>query len=167
MVKTGRDSISPFKVMLRYDMLHVEFLPAYRTCKDIHTRYSVHFPDIRPSDDSVDKMLLNKDFPLLEPFKALCKALGHESESQTEELAEDSNEGPSSKRRKLNPQYPLVVLAFDEVYTLAKTEDNGTWSRFIEMRRAIRGLRTFPLFTLFLSTSGTLFGITPSPGRDL
>ena len=43
---------------------------------------------------------------------------------------------------------------------------DSPWSRFGEMRRAVRGLLAFSLFTLFLSTSGTLFGITPAPGRD-
>ena len=117
------------------------------------------------SKDQLDQMLFNTAFPLRKPFEELCKALGDES---VPELSAE----PPSKRKKLNPkdEYPLVVLAFDEVHSLAKKEETqgfGSWSRFGEMCRAIRGFLRSKLFTVFLSTSGTLFGITPAPAHDV
>ena len=140
-------------------MLLVEFLLAYGTCKQFYHRYEVYFSIKKDlSKDEMDELLLHEDFPLRKPFEELCKTLGGEP------VHELPTRGAPNKRRKLNPKYePSVVLAFDEVHTLA----NGSpWSRFGEMRRAVRGLLAFSLFTLFLSTSGTLFGITPAPGRD-
>ena len=96
----------------------------------------------------MDGLLSSTGFPLHAAFQTLLDAL-HVGKSR------------SSDR-------PYVVLAFDEVHTLTEVSslDNNRWSRFGEVRRAIRGLLNEPLFTLFLSTSGTLFSITPSPDRD-
>jgi len=145
-------------------MLLVEFLLAYATCKGSYTLYSQCFPlGNRPSEKHVDRALLNEDVPLNKPFEELCKALGDESVP----------EQPPKKRTKLNTKsetlkHPKVDLAFDEVYILTKPRGNGSWSRFGEIPRAIRGLLSQPMFTLFLSASGTLFGIgAPAPGRDI
>jgi len=133
-------------------MLLVEFPLAYGTCKDLYCDYLVYFfTKKRPLNGDVDQMLLNKAFPLRKPFEELCKCLGDEK----------------SNAKSHKSEYPLIVLAFDEVHTLAKPEDNDSWSRLGEMCRAIRGLSSLSLFTLFLSTSGTLFGITPTPGLDV
>jgi len=148
--------------MLRYETLLFEFLLAYGTCKLVYPTYSNYFPPGEcPSKNTVDEKLCNYTFPLCDPFKELCKALGDESEPEL--LAEHH----PNKRIKLNSHSPLVVLAFDEVHTLTKPEDDNSWSRFGEIRRAIRGLRGLSLFTLFLSTSGTLFTIIPAPERDI
>jgi len=153
--------------LLRYETLFVQFLLAYGTCKGFYPQYSLYFPsDNHPSDYNVNRMLLNDDFPLRKPFEELCKALGDES------VPGLPAEQPPNKRIKSNTksqasEYPLVVLTLDEVHTLTKPEDDGSWSRYGEMRRAIRGLRSLSFFTLFLSTSGTLFGITPTAGRDV
>ena len=149
------------KPLLRYEMLLVEFLLAYGTCKGFYPQHSAYFSaETRPFNDGLNQILLNDAFPLRKPFEELCKAL----ESAPDHLP--------NKRRKPHPksrasEHPLVVLAFDEVHTLTKPEDNGSWSRFGEMRRAIRGLRTLSLFTLFLSTSVTLFGTIPTPVPDV
>jgi len=166
MVHTGRNSMTPLKPLLRYETPRVEFLLAYVTYKGFYSTYLEYFlPDKLPSDSEMDGKLRSPDFPLCKPLEELCKVL--ENEPVSESLHE-----PARKRRKLDSEsqefkYPLAVLAFDEVHTLTELRDNASWSCFIEMRRAIRGLHKLPLFTLFLSTSGTLFGITPSPGRDL
>ena len=156
--------MTPLKPLLRYETLLAEFLLAYGMCKGFYPQYSAFFSaEKRPLDNGLNQMLLYDVFPLCKPFEELCKALGNESVP---------GQLPN-KRRKLHPksrasEHPLVILAFDEVHTLTKPEDNGSWSRFGEMRRAIRGLRTLSLFTLFLSTSVTLFGTTPTTqGRDV
>lgn len=100
--------------------------------------------------------MFGADFPLAKAFKELCNALGTEKRLKK-----------GRKTKKTQASHPLVVLAFDEVYTLAKPEGNRSWSRFGEIRRALRGLIASPLFTIFLSTSGTLFGISPPRERDV
>jgi len=167
MVHTGRNFITPFKPLLRYETLHVESPLAYGTRKGFYLKYSVYFPSEKcPSEDDIDQMLLDTAFPLRKPFEELCKALGDES------VPELPAEEPPNKRTRSNPksqasEHPLVVLAFDEAHTLTEPRDEGSWSRFGEMRRAIRGLRTLSLFTLFLSTSSSLFGNTPATGLDV
>jgi len=162
MVHTGRNSIRRLEPSLRYETLHVELLLAYGTCKGFYPEYSVYFPSEKsPSEAIVDQMLLDTAFPLRKAFKELCKALGDEL------VPELSAEQPTKKRRTSNPKsqaskHPLVVLAFDEAHTLTEPQGKGSWSCFGEMRRAIRGLHTLSFFTLFISTSGTLFGITPT-----
>jgi len=167
MVHTGRNSIRRLKPSLRYETLHVELLLAYGTCKGFYPEYSVYFPSEKsPSEAIVDQMLLDTAFPLRKAFKELCKSLGDEI------VPELSAEQPMKKRRTSNPKsqaskHPLVVLAFDEAHTLTEPQDKDSWSCFGEMRRAIRGLHTLSFFTLFISTSGTLFGITPTTGHNI
>ena len=150
------------KPLPRYETLYVEFLLAYRTCKGFYPEYSAYFPSEKSlSEAIVDQMLLDTAFPLRKAFKELCKALGDEL------VPELSAEQPTKKRRTSNSKsqaskHPLVVLAFDEAHTLTEPQDKDSWSCFGEMRRAIRGLHTLSFFTLFISTSDTLFGITPT-----
>ncbi|KAF8326117.1 uncharacterized protein EI90DRAFT_3128266 [Cantharellus anzutake] len=62
---------------------------------------------------------------------------------------------------KINPRFklkaqhtPILTLAFDEAHTLVPSNTGRGWSAFSSMRRALRGLRLFPIWTLFLSTTG-------------
>ena len=167
MVHPGRNSMTPLKPLLRYETSQlVELFLAYGVYKGFYPQYSVLFSsEKRPlPDNEVDQMLLNSAFPLRKAFEELYKALGDES------VPELSAEEPP-KKRKPKPksrasEHPLVVLAFDEAHTLTELEDNGSWSRYGEMHRVIRGLHDFSLFSLFLSTSGTLFEISPTTRRD-
>ena len=146
-------------------MLLVEFLLAYGRCKDIYRAYLVYFlSEKRQLKGDVDEMLLAKAFPLRKPFEELCKSLGDKPVPGLPEEQPPKKRKPNAKSQAF--EHPFVILTFDEVHTLAKPEDSGSWSRLGEMRRAIRGLSTSSLFTLFLSTSSALFGITPVPGRD-
>ena len=117
-------------------------------------KYSAYFRFISdPSDDITDSLLLHADFPLHGAFRELCKAI----------QAQDGSTPPPPKR--LRGSSPLVLVAFDEIHYLV---GGGTqWSRFAELRRAIRGLRNDRFFALLLSTSGAAFTITPTPTRDV
>ncbi|KAF8319201.1 hypothetical protein F5887DRAFT_378307 [Amanita rubescens] len=60
--------------------------------------------------------------------------------------------------------YPLVILTFDEAHTLANREET-TWSNLSVLRHVFRALYRFPLFALFLSTTGRIWQFT-SPDED-
>ena len=62
---------------------------------------------------------------------------------------------------------PLVILAFDEARTLAKPDNDDSWSHFSELRRALRALNNQPLFSLFLTTTGNVNTLVPSSRKDL
>ena len=70
---------------------------------------------------------------------------------------------------KPSDKYPLIILAFDEAHTLTNREetdnDSNTWSNFSVLRHVLRALCHFPLFTLFLSTTGKISRFT-SPVQD-
>ena len=74
----------------------------------------------------------------------------------------------SSRKKARQDDYPLVILAFDEAHTLTNREDtgNGTnWSNFSVLRHVFRALYRFPLFAVFLSTTGKISQFT-SPSED-
>ncbi|KAF8345733.1 hypothetical protein F5887DRAFT_154644 [Amanita rubescens] len=68
---------------------------------------------------------------------------------------------------KTEGDYPLVILAFDEAHTLTDREETGyaTWSNFSVLRHVFRSLYYFPLFALFLSTTGKISQFI-SPDED-
>lgn len=64
---------------------------------------------------------------------------------------------------------PLVVLAFDEAHILSVKKhqfDTGYFSKFSELRRALRALNELPIFSVFLSTTGSIQSITPPAEFD-
>ncbi|KAF8324658.1 uncharacterized protein EI90DRAFT_3074728, partial [Cantharellus anzutake] len=61
---------------------------------------------------------------------------------------------------------PILTLAFDEAHTLAPSNTGRRWSAFSSIRRALRGLRSFPIWTLFLSTTGKSDQFSPPPSLD-
>ncbi|KIL68319.1 hypothetical protein M378DRAFT_158863 [Amanita muscaria Koide BX008] len=64
---------------------------------------------------------------------------------------------------------PLVILAFDEAHVLLVEKhqsDIGYFSKFSELRRALRALKELPIFSVFLSTSGKIQNITPRAEDD-
>jgi hypothetical protein len=65
---------------------------------------------------------------------------------------------------------PAIILSFDEAHTLteASTDDvDGLWSRFSELRRALRVIHSFPCFSVFLSTTGKVQQFTPDALHDI
>ncbi|KAM6501286.1 hypothetical protein JOM56_004300 [Amanita muscaria] len=64
---------------------------------------------------------------------------------------------------------PLVILAFEEAHVLLVEKhqsDIGYFSKFSELRRALRALKELPIFSVFLSTSGKIQNITPHAEDD-
>ncbi|KAF8138824.1 hypothetical protein EV363DRAFT_1314913 [Boletus edulis] len=128
----------------------------YKEVRVYHT-YKDYFPSGDLSSPMVDRKLLSSDFPLRRIFRYLCKVL----ESQP------VGDQHLSKRRKIDPEYqqsqdPSVVLAFDEIHTMAELKETK-WSRFGEILRAIRGLVDESLVTLFLSVFVAIFPTTAIP----
>ncbi|RPD68653.1 hypothetical protein L226DRAFT_617371 [Lentinus tigrinus ALCF2SS1-7] len=61
---------------------------------------------------------------------------------------------------------PCIILSFDEAHELMPDltdSDLSQWSRFGELRRALRDIVGLPIFTLFLSTTGKLEQFAPLP----
>jgi hypothetical protein len=52
------------------------------------------------------------------------------------------------------PRWPLVVFAFDEAHILTDNPPDDDWNLFLELRRILRQIHKFPIFSLFLSTAG-------------
>jgi hypothetical protein len=63
---------------------------------------------------------------------------------------------------------PWVILEFDEAHTMTArhTDSASDWSNFSELRRALRALKTVSVFSLFLSTTGKINQLLPSPQND-
>ena len=60
----------------------------------------------------------------------------------------------------------FVTLAFDECYRLALPRAGKSWSALSELRHALRLIIRYPIFTIFLSTSGKLRLLSPDPSMD-
>ena len=54
------------------------------------------------------------------------------------------------------PDGCFVTLAFDECHHLASPQAGRSWSALSELRHALRLIILYPVFTIFLSTSGKL-----------
>jgi len=58
----------------------------------------------------------------------------------------------------LKTRAPVLFLAFDEAHTLSQSfhdkESDSDWTPFASLRRGLRSTRSFPIWSLFLSTTG-------------
>lgn len=63
---------------------------------------------------------------------------------------------------------PTLFLTVDEAHTISETiTTNGVqWSQFSALQRALRAIRLFPVWSLFLSTTGKLEQFAPAPIMD-
>jgi hypothetical protein len=63
---------------------------------------------------------------------------------------------------------PVLILSFDKVHPLAEVQEDsmGWWSRFSELRRALRIIHVYPCFYLFLSTTGKVNQFMLQPRDD-
>jgi hypothetical protein len=65
---------------------------------------------------------------------------------------------------------PAIILSFDEAHSLTVVEaDNvdGLWSKFSELRRALRVIHSYPCYSVFLSTTGKVQQFTPDALHDI
>ena len=71
--------------------------------------------------------------------------------------------------QKLDSLSPVIILAFDEAHQLTEVQGNAekSWSRFGELRRNIRKLKTLPIFFLFISTVSKISDFTPAQKQDM
>ena len=60
------------------------------------------------------------------------------------------------------PDGCFVTLAFDECHRLASPQAGRSWSALSELRHALRLIILYPVFTIFLSTSGKLRFLSPN-----
>jgi hypothetical protein len=65
---------------------------------------------------------------------------------------------------------PVIILSFDEAHTLIDSKNMvdsfQPWSAFSQLRRALRTLNEFRLFSLFLSTTGKMTQFSSAKGED-
>ena len=76
---------------------------------------------------------------------------------------------PNEDPQLLSRVPPMVILAYDEAHILCDEKYNAlndTWSNFSEFRRIHRYLNKYPIFSVFLSTSGKIQDLTPPPQHD-
>ena len=103
---------------------------------------------------------------------ASCHKLVESLKARKQHLSSPPVEKATKKAGQLSGKteddYPLVILAFDEAHTLTNREETGygTWSNFSVLRHVFRALYRFPLFALFLSTTGKITQFT-SPDEDV
>ncbi|KAF8330456.1 uncharacterized protein EI90DRAFT_3060807 [Cantharellus anzutake] len=64
------------------------------------------------------------------------------------------------------PRRPLVVLAFDEAHALTDNPRQTDWNLFSELRRTLRQIQDFPIFSIFLSTAGRFNKFSPEIRSD-
>jgi len=62
------------------------------------------------------------------------------------------------KQKGASKDTPVIILAFDEAHTLMISR--GNWSNLSAMRHVLCNLLRFPVFSLFLSTTGKISQFT-------
>ena len=89
--------------------------------------------------------------------------------SPTPIAAKLKSKTPSKSGGEPEDRTPLVILAFDEAHTLTDREGGReeAWSNFSELRHVLRALHRFPLFSLFLSTTGKISQFTSAKDEDV
>jgi len=65
-----------------------------------------------------------------------------------------------------SPPPSIMVLAFDEAHTLFSSCNREGGTRYTSLRRALRGMRKHPIWSIFLSTTGKSSQFAPPPHLD-
>jgi hypothetical protein len=65
-----------------------------------------------------------------------------------------------------SPPSSIMVLAFDEAHTLFSSRDREGGTPYTSLRRALRGMRKHPIWSIFLSTTGKSSQFAPPPHLD-
>jgi hypothetical protein len=63
-------------------------------------------------------------------------------------------------------RWPLAILAFDESHILTDNPKDRNWTLFSELRRTLREIVDWPIFSLFLSTAGSFHLFSPDIKSD-
>jgi hypothetical protein len=66
----------------------------------------------------------------------------------------------------IGPRWPLVILAFDESQILTNNPKDRKWTLFSELRRSLREIVDWPIFSLYLSTAGSFHLFSPDIKSD-
>jgi hypothetical protein len=69
----------------------------------------------------------------------------------------DQDEGPS---------WPLVILAFNKSHILTEVPKHCHWTLFSKLRHALQVIGASPIFSLFLSTVGSILRFSPKIRSD-
>jgi len=64
------------------------------------------------------------------------------------------------------PRWPLVILAFDESHILTEFPRRCHWTLFSELHRTLQVIGKRPIFSLFLSTAGSILQFSPEIKSD-
>jgi hypothetical protein len=113
---------------------------------------------------------------ILSDLLALKKIKSKPGEISTalQNLREILNKGDPSDEHRIpekctadNDESVDIFITFDEAHTLSECFDkHANESRFIALRRVLNGLKSKPLFTFFLSTTGKITQFGQPRGRD-
>jgi hypothetical protein len=68
-----------------------------------------------------------------------------------------------SKKKAKSKEMPVLILAFDEAHILTSIQEHN-WSNFSVLRHVLCSLTNFPIFSLFLSTTGKITQFTSRAG---
>ncbi|KIM74987.1 hypothetical protein PILCRDRAFT_13928 [Piloderma croceum F 1598] len=100
-------------------------------------------------------------FPPASACYKLVESLIYRKQANVSHIYDQSK--AASQTSGYHDEYPLIVLAFDEAQTLTDQEETGSdvWSMLTALLFVLRELHRFPLFTLFISTSGKIFQSNP------
>lgn len=92
--------------------------------------------------------------------------------SALEALSAKLNDGSDGKSHRIQALDSVasvdIFITFDEAHTLkdSSTYNDSKESRFISLRRVLHALRSEPLFSFFLSTTGKVAQFGPSRSKD-
>jgi hypothetical protein len=81
--------------------------------------------------------------------------------SRLEKMSTHRIQGKKSTDRSVD-----IFLTFDEAQTLSETLNKSGGSQFIVLRRALSSVSTLPLFTFFLSTTGSIMQLLQPRDED-
>ena len=103
-----------------------------------------------PSQDSPPKYINEKLGSVNKGGEELCKFIDPEG-------VLDSDNGS---------RWPLVILPFDESHILTDNPKDQGWTLFSELRRTLREIVVWPIFSLYLSTAGSFHLFSPGIKSD-
>ena len=115
----------------------------------------------------------NDSLSLLDVADVLIRCLLDEEETDSPSPSPHPTRQSARLRERYQPPSPakvgcpMVILALDEAHSLTDVVDpQESWTAFSELRRALRSLNEYRLFSLFLSTTGKMSQFTSAKKDD-